>query len=540
MHNSIFDKIALNDYDQFIENIKNRRNSIYHTNKDIIKRINQSIDFKNISWKDIKDGRTCIHYDGVQIETFLKISGKKRLLVTFDGSRSVPYNGEWIPKFVRWSYNNIFDGSILCFEDPMYYKFPDLSLGWYYGEKNRSYLSMIKDIILYISNILKIDNKNIILFSSSGGGYASIYTASIINGSTGIALNPQLILSNHPQHYEFTQITGIDLTIQDDLHRNDLSDAVRHGKDSKYIIIVNASSQHDMTSHFIPFCNNLGLHPNYGVSCNNNITTWIYDAHVLPPSTNHNAFEDRLLFLTIMNLASDHRYDESVFFILSEMWHERYTLLNKCNIEISSSIYDMAIQYEDKLNENDVFDSMHNAIKRNPENYRALTKIFNILKYKDMDKLYDILKWHTSKCFSIDEGFRLMATLLCMKKKFSEGIYYANRAIKINGNRIRNYMLLAQCYFYLNDTDKENKYKAINILLDGVKICPNKDDAYRLLVLFYLQLENFEDAYKSMIKIIKYNKNEININFCRNILEKYNYTNEQKKVLEKQMMASTD
>ncbi|MBQ3059440.1 MAG: hypothetical protein IJD16_03885 [Desulfovibrio sp.] len=341
-------------------------------------------------------------------------------------------------------------------------------------------------------------------------------------------MNPQLILKNHPQSAEFTQITGIDLGIQDELHRNNLADAVRYGKNSKYIIIVNASSREDMVSHFIPFCEDLGLQFNYGISCNNNITTWIYDAYVLPPSTNHNAFEDRLLFLAIMYLASNKECDKSIFFILSEVWHERYRLLNKCNYEVSSAIYDLGITYENKLNDYDMFSIMDNALKKNPENYRALVFLFNLLKDKDKDKLYDILKWHTSICFSIDEGFRLMATLLYIDKKFKDALYYANTAIKINNLRIRNHILVAQCYFNIDD-DTNNKSIAFNILLNAIKICENKDDAYRILVLFYLKIGQFEEAYINMLKLIEYAKNEININFCKNILDKYKFTEEKKK-----------
>ncbi|MBQ3059752.1 MAG: hypothetical protein IJD16_05490 [Desulfovibrio sp.] len=128
MKNCIFDEITFYEYDQFIKNINNKRENIHSVDKTWLEKVNPSFDFNNISCKKIKNGRTCITYNGLRIEIFLKIHSKKKLLVTFDGARSITHDGDWPPKFVRWSYDNVFDGSILCFEDPMYYKFPNLSL----------------------------------------------------------------------------------------------------------------------------------------------------------------------------------------------------------------------------------------------------------------------------------------------------------------------------------------------------------------------------------------------------------------------------
>ena len=40
-----------------------------------------------------------------------------------------------LPRFGRWSWGKLFHGTTLNIEDPMLYKYPNLNLGWYYGEK---------------------------------------------------------------------------------------------------------------------------------------------------------------------------------------------------------------------------------------------------------------------------------------------------------------------------------------------------------------------------------------------------------------------
>ena len=109
----------------------------------------------------------------------------------------------------------MFEGSYLGIEDPMYYKYNELRLGFFYGSKERSYIADSLIIIKKICDKYNILYDNIIFFSSSGGGYASLYASTLVDNSISISINPQLYIQWYSYAKEFSKITNINLEEND-------------------------------------------------------------------------------------------------------------------------------------------------------------------------------------------------------------------------------------------------------------------------------------------------------------------------------------
>lgn len=146
------------------------------------------------NFSSIKDGPYIIRKEGVDFELLLNNTDKKaykRLFVLFSGARDPKKNP--LPKFDRWKWCDRFPGVMLHVSDPAFYeKDEGIRIGWYTGPRDHDYSKTISSIVLEIASILDVENKNIIFYGSSAGGFASIATACHIKDSTSVAINPQV------------------------------------------------------------------------------------------------------------------------------------------------------------------------------------------------------------------------------------------------------------------------------------------------------------------------------------------------------------
>ena len=98
------------------------------------------------------------------------------------------------PRFNRHSWK--FSESTLFYNDPTRYLNDSILGGWCIGEPDNWYLEEIKEIIVKITEYLKIQNENILFYGSSLGGFNSIQFATLIKNSKALADVPQLTLEN--------------------------------------------------------------------------------------------------------------------------------------------------------------------------------------------------------------------------------------------------------------------------------------------------------------------------------------------------------
>lgn len=277
------------------------------------------------------DGRFTISYNNIDFDCFFKRDrNSDRLYIVFSGSRAP---GRMQPTFRRWTYHQYMDGSMLNIDDPMCKIYPKLNLGWYYGTKDESYCDYISEIVEEFAKRNGIQNKNIIFFSSSGGGFSALYCACKVKNSMAVVLNPQINPKLYHYGKVFEEVTGIDFNEKDIFRRNDLAQLISESTESRFLIIQNIESIDDMIQ-LDYVCSVFGVDYRYGLmQIKPNILSWTYQAK---SNTPHNAQEYPIMFLAIEYLienfekAKDYEY---LYLLMSEIWYDHYQLVNNITLE---------------------------------------------------------------------------------------------------------------------------------------------------------------------------------------------------------------
>ena len=315
---TLFERLA--SIDALEENSDKKLQEIYHnffiTDQNLVTEKSRicSMDDEQIL---LKDGRFSLDHKGAHFEAFYKNAGRHdTLIVSFGVARpwkSGPFQKDH-PVFIRWKWTPFIDGHMLCFEDPMYYLpppiGPNLKIGWFYGNENEDYAVYTAEIIKKLAKELNITNNNIILYGSSAGGTAAIRVGAAIKESKTVAINPQLNICRHSYTAHFTELTNFDLSQEDKFNRNKLAHLIKSTPDSKFLLIVNLESRHDIEIQLGDFLNKWGYKqkPGFGLSKLGNTAIWIYDA---PGRQPHNVMEDYRIYPYIRYLLNS--FDEDGF-----------------------------------------------------------------------------------------------------------------------------------------------------------------------------------------------------------------------------------
>ena len=284
--------------------------------------------------KHLPETRFYTQMGSARIEGFFHKGNTPKLYVMFDGSRSRS-GGRAVaplPSFSRWSWYKETDASLISLEDPMYYTFPDCTLGWYYGTKDEDYRRYCAQCIRKIAELLHIENEDIILYGSSGGGTAAIGVSRYISGCSIVAINPQIFLDKYPYSEELEKITGMKLrTEPDQFIRNDNCRIIRNNPESVYFLIENVRSDGDYLTQLRAFCRQADIDPGFGIEKNGNVVTWLYDAQGAPST--HSSVENTAIFkmigLLIRHVRAGRDINEikNLYDVVNEFWYERYSLM---------------------------------------------------------------------------------------------------------------------------------------------------------------------------------------------------------------------
>lgn len=335
---------GLNVYNsKYSDNYMEKRNDFIHYNKALIEK-SQIVNID--SDEKLPEGRFSTMFRGVKIESFLKKCDSDCLIVTFDGARTLSGGKiiREIPYFPRWSWYPFIDGNYLCIEDPMYYKYDRLKLGWFYGTKDEDYAEYISEFILIVANKLGVTQSNIILYGSSGGGTVAIRIGAILQDAKVVAINPQLSIKDWVYSDQFMEVTGIDLYSSDKYHRNDIPYLVKHAQSSRFLIIMNCESRYDVMLQLKPFCEVMGYEklPHYGLSKYGNIYVWLYS---IPSGNPHNATEHYCIFYFIRQII-DYLHDEDflskyedLILYINEIWFNLTTLKEQNDMYSNTGTY---------------------------------------------------------------------------------------------------------------------------------------------------------------------------------------------------------
>ena len=318
---------------------KERVGTLNHCKNDKDKLIENPREFILAKDNSISDGRFFTKIGSAHIEGYL-LTGKADCLYVFlHGARSGEIdNLEHPPRFLRNTYSNYVDGTILCLEDPMFYKYQKCKLGWYYGTPEEDYRLYCANIINRIAEILNIKSENIILFGSSGGGTAAIGIAYHLKGTTVVALNPQLNLAAYFRTPEIERETGLEIRDKKDKYsRNDNINLMLNNKETKFLIMCNVLSDHDFCIDLEYLCCATGHIPRYGISQKDNMFIWVYEAEGLPYE--HSSFETPAVFYAIRTVCSCIKkgisadYFQGFCLLVNMFWREHYIAKKEAYLE---------------------------------------------------------------------------------------------------------------------------------------------------------------------------------------------------------------
>ncbi|MBO9116804.1 MAG: hypothetical protein J7E09_20645 [Escherichia coli] len=257
-------------------------------------------------------------------------SDKRKLYVLFFAARSFEkVDGikkfRALPFFPRWSYSNFLDGDVLCIEDPMYYMYPNLHVGWMYGNNKYSILdNLAQGLNEFISS--RFRKQNVCLIGSSCGGYAALQIGAKLNGVNVVTVNPQIYIQNYKYYFnEFVKIVNVDRSLIDNDSRFQ-TDALILGSNSRFVIACNMLSKEDYDDQMLEFSSRVGAKLQYGVTEYQNVRLWLYQAEADNP---HSTMEDHNLIFALLNLVAEDKVDNTLYEMLSEVWANNFELKKK-------------------------------------------------------------------------------------------------------------------------------------------------------------------------------------------------------------------
>lgn len=311
-------------HDINLSEIGKKRDSLMSISRDWIKEAVKPVEFKNFNFNR-NQSRYSIDYDGVRFECLFINNNKNKLIISLGGGGrgSKPF-----PQFYRWKYANFLDANIFCIDDPMYYNRKFTGVKWYYGTKDTSYLKLMLPILYKVIEELNVKFEDVTFLGSSGGGYAAIYLANLIDGTTAIALSPQYDIGhlNPKDNKNFMEEDGIDLLAEDKHGRNVLK---LSNSNSLFVLVENCLSEMDWERQFVPFCERHGIDACYGITQHKNIITWVHasdgiDTHTCNPEKEYLSF---LCFLISEYKKGKNINGITAFsYLLNETLNDKYTL----------------------------------------------------------------------------------------------------------------------------------------------------------------------------------------------------------------------
>lgn len=295
---------------------------LYDSDKKLLEENNLCFDINDM--ESVPQGRFSVIVDEIKFDCVYHPKHSGSLYVVLNGSRTSP-----APEFKRWSWYNVFEGDMLNIADPSYTINEELNLGWYYGTEDINYRELTAKIIRKIASILNINN--IYLYASSGGGAAALHIGGLIENSTVIAINPQIVLDLYHYAPQFKKITGIDLSLEDKWHRENGAYYIKSSLSTKYLLVQNISSPDDFIQ-IRALEKIMDKQFNYGLNRFGNVGIWLYD---IPSKVPHNAQENQILYYAIDKLARslDHNNDwqelNGMYIVISEMWRKQILTAEK-------------------------------------------------------------------------------------------------------------------------------------------------------------------------------------------------------------------
>jgi len=251
--------------------------------KDVLKaRVAEFADLDAVRLAGVPDGRFSVGIDAAIVDClFIRQPGEK-LFVILHGSRNPDVTS--IPIFSRWSWHEMFPGSVLYVSDFTLDVDPEnMHLSWYLGSRERDGNETLQSLVRVVADFVNSPTRQIVVYGSSGGGFAALRLASALGDATAIVINPQVnALDYIPRFVSHAteKIFGIhnptDLPPDVALRMNALPGFLAAGN-ARCIYAQNRRDAFHYNNHYLPFCESLGVSPKGDVGRGGQVVTLLYD-----------------------------------------------------------------------------------------------------------------------------------------------------------------------------------------------------------------------------------------------------------------------
>lgn len=227
---------------------------------------------------NIGKGIHTIWYGGLPIDLALTRSRQDTLLVIFHGALSPEAN---LPIFTGAQLVSGLPVARLSISDPSLYLSPKLNLAWFAGNRFQPDIQRVISILIQkVADSVRANR--VILFGSSGGGFASLIQASLLTGSTAVVANAQTnLLHYHRDHVEKYLEIGWGADRQSFLHNAESSavSALSKLKELPEIYYLqNLTDDFHTGEHLAPFLRAFPMNPHLHLL----MGSW-GQGHVAPP-----------------------------------------------------------------------------------------------------------------------------------------------------------------------------------------------------------------------------------------------------------------
>ena len=209
--------------------------------------------------------------------------GQQRLFVML--SAAIDRTKQRLPVFNRWTWAQMgkFPGHVLCVADPTLDLHDDMKLGWYIGTGEHDVSEELSGFIRRFAESLGISEDKIVIWGSSGGGFAALAMTSHIEKATAVAINAQTDIFAYEVGRTIEAVrrscfgNQTAKQIQEQFGpRVNMAQAWRSNRSSRAILIQNKLDTHHYACHFKPFWEALGGTTEGGATADGRHYTWLY------------------------------------------------------------------------------------------------------------------------------------------------------------------------------------------------------------------------------------------------------------------------
>ncbi len=226
-----------------------------------------------------------INVDNTLLYFYLHYIPGQKLIVALPGATD---RSKSFYNFQRYSWAKNLDYSFMSFLDPTIQETNDLSIGWFQGTSDNYALPKLVTLLKNLFTQNNIDEKDVVFFGSSAGGFTSLKIANDFPNSKIIVINPQIYVYNYVKgiYESFIAYTYPDHTKKEILQTfgNRLTVEIEFSKRNAEIYYYqNIGDTHHMVRHLKPYLETLDtnvfqiIHNNDSILKNKKLYIFKYD-----------------------------------------------------------------------------------------------------------------------------------------------------------------------------------------------------------------------------------------------------------------------